>query len=172
MKLLSVLTYPDARLRRTNNTAKPSNDLLSDLTYTMYGHGGIGLAAPQVGIPVKAFVLDTHLINKADNSLSFSNRETELFCNPEIISFSKEEVDMEEGCLSFPGTSAKIIRPVSVEIRATLVDGNEVQTQLQGLAGRAFQHELDHVNGILMVDRVSGRVKKRIFKDMRRYKSR
>jgi peptide deformylase len=101
---------------------------------------GIGLAATQVGISKRLFVMEINGVTRA--------------CfNPEIVNTSKELVDFDEGCLSFPGESCTIKRPEQIEVRYFNLQGQEIKEALSGLEARCFQHELDHLDGITMWDR-------------------
>lgn len=116
--------------------------LVSDMIEVMNAHKGIGLAAPQVGI------LRRIIIIKVDG-------EDIPLINPTIVKKSKETYLLEEGCLSLPETSLEIKRSTGVDARAFDIDGNELDIELEGLPARIFQHELDHLNGKLILDRVS-----------------
>ncbi|EEG76714.1 peptide deformylase [Dethiobacter alkaliphilus] len=117
--------------------------LLEDMVETMYDAEGIGLAAPQVGISKRIIVIDVQ-------------DETGVLklINPEIISGEGKETSVE-GCLSFPGVAGEVERDESVTVRAQDPDGNTVEICASGLLARAFQHEIDHLDGILFVDKVT-----------------
>lgn len=104
--------------------------------------GGVGLSANQVGLNIKMFVMGV-------------NDTTYAIFNPEIISTSKEEVSIEEGCLSFPGVFVKVIRPVSIKVRFQNKKGEVREETLAGLTARIFLHEYDHMEGKTYKDRVS-----------------
>ena len=106
----------------------------------MIADNGIGLAAPQVGIGRRIFVMKIY-------------GQEYTCCNPEITDSSKEHIVMREGCLSFPNDVTVISRPCWIKIKYQDVQGNVIEQQLDGLAARCFQHELDHLNGITMHDR-------------------
>lgn len=111
-----------------------------DLLEFMIGQNGIGLAAPQVGISQRVFVMKIGL-------------RTWACFNPKILKMGKDTIEFEEGCLSFPGESCTINRPDVILVSYQTAQGTEVQEELQGLASRCFQHELDHLDGITMHDR-------------------
>ncbi len=116
---------------------------------TMYENHGVGLAAPQIGKSDQLIVIDT-----GDNPLSF--------INPQIVWKSKETVISEEGCLSLPGIYLKIKRAREIEVEAFRVsDGKKVRFRVDGLLANVFQHEIDHLNGALIIDRVPFPVLKR-----------
>lgn len=114
-------------------------DEMFDTLYT--SDNGIGLAAPQIGVQKQIFVWDME-----DEPL--------VIINPEIVESSGELV-YDEGCLSIPGLYAEILRPETVLLRGLDLDGNTFEVEADGLEGRLFQHELDHLHGVLMFDRMS-----------------
>ncbi len=128
--------------------------LIEDMAETMYEAKGLGLAANQVGEPLRIFILD----------LKQREGEPELlvFINPEIIE-AQGELYEEEGCLSIPGYAAKVKRKAKVLVRAQDKEGKPFEMELEGLGARAVQHELDHLNGILYIDYLSP-LKKSLFK--------
>ena len=144
-----VLTYPDKRLRRTSEPIPEFTDeirkralALADL---MHESRGIGLAAPQVGWPVRLITIN----------LSGNLRDGLIFANPEILEQSKSTFAAHEACLSVPGIAGKVVRAREVKIRATNMDGDVNEFQLDGMLARCFLHELDHLNGVLFIDRLS-----------------
>ena len=123
---------------------------------------GVGLAAPQVGENVRMIVIDTRPVSKKDQKLAKSPGEQLLnprmpmaLINPEIISSSAEKSVRDEGCLSIPGVGGEVKRPARVTLRALDIDGHEIVTECGGLLARCLQHEIDHLDGILFVDRIS-----------------
>ena len=116
--------------------------LVEDMLETMYKYNGVGLAAPQVGVLKRVVVIDI----EDDNG-------PYVFINPEIIK-EKGEQEVEEGCLSFPNQFAKIIRPAEVTVKALDKDGKEFKLKAKGLLAQAISHEVDHLNGILFVDKI------------------
>ncbi len=116
--------------------------LIDDMKETMVESSGIGLAAPQIGKNIRLIIVAT-------------KEGPQALINPEIVSKSiLKEVD-DEGCLSIPGCFVKVKRAKSVKVRALLEDGAEVTFKAQGLFARVMQHEIDHLDGILMVDRIA-----------------
>lgn len=114
----------------------------------MKEQNGIGLAAPQVGLSIRMFVMQT-------NHDPAQHAKYEFIFNPEIISVSKQLVQFKEGCLSFPKDYLDVIRPVSIHARFQNWKGDELETRLWGLSAICFQHELDHLDGIVMHDRAN-----------------
>lgn len=128
-------------------------ELAHILADTMIKHRGMGLSANQIGLPHRAFVMQTNPV---------------LVCfNPWIVDQGNETIAMDEGCLSYPGLFVKITRPRNIRVRYTLPNGQTETQKFQGLTARIFQHELDHMNGINFLDRA-----KPVAKDLalRKYK--
>ncbi len=119
-----------------------TRELVANMLETMYNNNGIGLAAPQVGILQKIIVIDT--------------KEGELVkvINPEIITKSKEKDIREEGCLSIPGETGHVLRSKQVTVKGLNENGQEVTYEATGILARAFQHEIDHLQGILFIDKI------------------
>src|SRR5690606_40426788 len=125
--------------------------LVEDMAETMYAAPGVGLAANQVGVLKRIFVID--IADEDDPS------EPLVFINPAIIEFDGGQ-SYNEGCLSFPGAAEEIKRAATVKLRALNVEGETFELEADGLLAVAIQHENDHLNGILMIDKV-GTLKKR-----------
>lgn len=140
----AIRIYGDPVLRQRANEVSDIDAALArladDMITTMYEAPGLGLAAPQVGVQKRLFVYDVGDGPKA-------------MVNPEIVESSGEWV-YEEGCLSVPGLSWEIVRPAAVHVRGYDLDGNELSIEADELAGRMFQHELDHLDGVLLVERL------------------
>ena len=119
---------------------------------------GIGLAAPQVGLPVRLFVAHVPADPDADqepSEIPDSSDEPQAFFNPEIIEFSKDLEPYDEGCLSLPGITGEVNRPSTVTMRAIDIKGNEVELKATGLLARCWQHEIDHLDGVLILDKMT-----------------
>jgi peptide deformylase len=126
--------------------------LLVDAMFeTMTESDGIGLAAPQVGVPSRLFVVDTRRPG-----------ERKVFINPEIIETSQEQGMYEEGCLSIPGMYYDIVRPLAVTVQAQDLDGKAFITRADGLLARVIQHENDHLNGVLFIDRMDEEARQKL----------
>jgi peptide deformylase len=150
MALLKILVFPDPRLRTLAepvvNFDHSLKKLTEDMLETMYRGSGIGLAATQVNIHKRIVVVD---VSEGKNSpLILVNPILKKIVNPEKKSFS-------EGCLSVPGFYEELIRPSSVEINASDVNGEEVNIVAEGLLSVVIQHEMDHLDGKMMVDFIS-----------------
>lgn len=156
MAIREILHYPDPRLREVAKPVEAVTDeirgLIEDMAETMYDAPGVGLAAPQLGVSLRIFVIDI----AAEDEPS----ELRVFINPEI--FERDGVQTwNEGCLSFPGVSEEIKRAARVKLRALDAKGMPFELEADGLLAVAVQHETDHLNGVLMIDKLSA-IKKRM----------
>ena len=153
MAVRAILKYPDKRLRvpgkAVGDMTPELQQLVDDMAETMYAAPGVGLAATQIGEPVRIFVLDLQQ-NEEEGGIS----GLLVFVNPEIVE-RRDEIVWEEGCLSFPGIHEEIHRDAWVRTRARDRNGTPFEVEASGLLAVAIQHELDHLDGVLMVDRVS-----------------
>ncbi len=156
MGIRTILHYPDKRLRevgkRVEVVTPEIQKLVDDMAETMYAAPGVGLAATQIGVALAIFVIDT----AADGEPSAFR----VFINPEIVQ-KDGEITWNEGCLSFPEVHEEIDRAASVKVRAQDRDGKWFELEADDLLAVAIQHELDHLNGVLMIDHM-GPLKKRI----------
>ncbi|MDH4226693.1 MAG: peptide deformylase [Deltaproteobacteria bacterium] len=179
MSILTVLTYPDERLRVKAAPVMEVNAevrrLMDEMVETMRAHIGIGLAATQVGVDKRVIVMeipenidDEEDYEEGDGSERHKDIKTIVykFANPEIIA-SSGEVTFEEGCLSVPGVRADVDRFAEVTVRALDEMGKTVEIAAKGLMAIAFQHEIDHLDGVLFVDKLS-RLKRSLI--LRKYK--
>ena len=121
--------------------------IVDDIIETMYAAPGIGLAAPQIGVPLRLFVVDL--------SLGRTASDLHVFINPEIVERDGLQLE-EEGCLSLPGFNATVVRPSHTTIKGLDRRGNEQTLEGTTLLARAFQHEMDHLDGFVFVDRLRG----------------
>jgi peptide deformylase len=148
--ILTIVKYPEPVLSQPGEPVNEFNaelrKLVADMFETMYASQGIGLAAPQVGVSKRVTVVDLSMGKKPEDKL--------VLVNPEIIS-SDGRLYEEEGCLSFPDIREKIVRAANVRIRAQDVNGKWFEMDGEDLLSRAFQHEIDHLDGILFLTRMS-----------------
>ena len=133
--------------------------LIDDMVETMYAAPGIGLAAPQVGAPVRIFVIDLSLGHKAGDLM--------VFVNPAFVEREGMQLE-EEGCLSVPGFNATVARPDRAVVKGLDRNGEEQIVEGNDLLARAFQHEMDHLDGLLFLDRVRGIKRDLIVKKIRK----
>lgn len=162
MAIREILTYPEPLLKELSRPVEIVDSqvkvLISDMLETMYEAPGIGLAAPQVGELKRVIVLDVEYRE--------GERQPIVLVNPEIIE-SSGETTYEEGCLSVPEYTAEVVRASEVTVKGLDGEGHPVSIEADGLLAIALQHEIDHLNGVLFVDRLGG-MKKDMFK--RKYK--
>jgi len=158
MALLRILHYPESLLKQKSQPVTEFNDelrqLAEDMAETMYDAPGVGLAAPQVGVLKRLIVIDCSPSDQP-NDLLFA-------VNPEVIAAEGESLE-EEGCLSVPGFWANVKRAEKVRMRYQDVEGNTLEREAEGLLAICMQHEIDHLEGILFVDRLSP-LKRSLFK--------
>jgi peptide deformylase len=150
MALRPILKYPDPRLKQKAEPVKEITDeirkLVDDMAETMYAAPGVGLAANQVGVLLRVFVIDI----AAEDEPS----ELRVFINPEILATVGTQT-WEEGCLSFPGVTEEIRRAERVRVRALDREGKSFELEADGLLAVAVQHENDHLDGVVMLDKLS-----------------
>ncbi len=150
VSILPIKLYGSPTLRKKAKALtkidEQDKDLIVDMIDTMYSNCGVGLAAPQVGASKRIIIVD---ISSTENST-----ETLVLINPEIIK-TKGEKNQEEGCLSIPGTKGEIKRSEKIKVQGIDIDGIEFEIEVNGLVSRVIQHEIDHLNGILFVDKLS-----------------
>lgn len=153
MARLSLITNPNPLLKRKSSLVdkvdKKLQELLDDMLETMYYEEGAGIAAVQVGILKRIFILD--MGKKTDHEL----KDPHFFINPEITYFSEEESVYNEGCLSFPGARSNIARPKAVKVKYLDYNGNPQEMEADEYMARGILHENDHLNGITMPDHLS-----------------
>jgi peptide deformylase len=147
---LDIIHYPDDRLRRKAKFVDVFDSSLEQLTLnmleTMYHADGIGLAAIQIGIELAVMVVDI----TEDKSQPYT------FINAKILHFSAEKNTYKEGCLSVPDTSENVVRPANIEIAYQDIHGKHYTLKADGLLATCIQHELDHLDGKVFIDRISG----------------
>lgn len=150
MAVRDILTYPDPLLRKRAYAVNELDDrirkLIEDMAETMYSAPGIGLAAPQIGVPMRVIVVDVTRGDEGNGLISI--------VNPEII-WSEGSVIQEEGCLSIPGITVEMERKERVRVIGLDRDGKEIDFYAEGLLAIAIQHEIDHLDGRLIIDKIS-----------------
>ena len=146
-----ILRYGDTLLhepaRPLDALTTEIDTLINDMIETMYAAPGVGLAATQIGVPLRIFVIDLS-VGRDSNGLM-------VMVNPEIVEREGTQLE-EEGCLSVPGFNATVVRPSRVVVKGLDREGREQTREGAGLLARAFQHEMDHLDGMLFVDRLRG----------------
>lgn len=151
MALRPILLFPDPTLRQKTSEVsefgEPLSRLVQDLTATMYGAPGVGLAAPQIG--------DLRRVAVVDVDPSGPRSELHVLVNPRLVAQSGAETDIE-GCLSIPGFTERIERPLAVRVAAQKLSGEPFEISAEGFLARALCHEIDHLEGILFIDHLRG----------------
>ena len=158
---LTIRHYPDPCLEKPTRPVTLIDDgirqLVADMIETMCEANGVGLAAPQVGVDLRIAVIDL--------DPNGEHRPVALI-NPVLIELSRRKSFTDEGCLSFPGVTAKVRRSAEASVSALDLDGKVVEYAAHGLVARAFQHELDHLEGMLFVNKLSTTAKRAIRADL------
>jgi peptide deformylase len=182
---LSILQYGDPVLRakgeRINKIDNRIREMTQDMIETMHAANGVGLAAQQVGEPIQLTVIDVSQVEDRPSTMKLNGKDVDpasvmplVLINPQVDLGSETEV-ATEGCLSFPEVTGDISRAKSIVVRGQDLEGNALEIETTGFLARAIQHEVDHLNGILFIDRMSSAAKtslssklKRLQKETRR----
>lgn len=145
MAVKEILKFGDARLKRVSKRVETIDkeilNLVQDLKDTLYRTTGIGLAAPQIGVFKRVILID---LREGDKTI--------ILVNPVIVAKVGKEESIE-GCLSYPGYEGKLVRPKKITVQGMELSGQKVEYAADGLLAKAFCHEIDHLDGILYVDR-------------------
>ncbi len=159
---MNIITYPHPTLRRVSKPLQRVDaelrKIIRGMFDVMYAAKGIGLAANQIDVPLRLFIVNLEAKPGAGEEL--------VFINPVISLPRGGSEEAEEGCLSLPGVYGQVVRPKQVRISAYLLAGNEVQIDASGLLARCVQHELDHLDGVLFPDRMSPAARADIEEDL------
>lgn len=143
---IGLIYYPNPMLRKESAPISQITEgivsLIKAMTEIMTHHGGIGIAAPQVGVPVRIIII-------------MQGKEPRAVINPEIIRKSKSKSNGLEGCLSVPNISGNVIRHDNIKITGLDIDGNKIEIEASDHAARELQHEIDHLNGLLFIDKLT-----------------
>lgn len=161
MALREIKKYPDpvlrAKTKRVEKIDEQVQRLIEDMAETMYAAPGVGLAANQVGVPLQLAVIDINVGEEGQKK-----HQLVVLINPEMVSMEGAIVS-EEGCLSVPDVTEKVKRAARVKVRAQDRTGKHFELEADGLMAKALQHEIDHLNGIVFIDRLSA-LKRNIFR--------
>jgi len=166
---LEIVQYGNPILRAKGKRIETIDDrtreLARNMIETMHAANGVGLAAQQVGEPLQLTVLDVSQVEDRPTTMKLNGHDVDVatvmplvLLNPEIEA-GRETESGTEGCLSFPEITGEIDRAISIEVRARNLDGEPVKIETTGFLARAIQHEVDHLNGILFIDRMSSAAK-------------
>jgi peptide deformylase len=167
--ILEIVKYGDPVLRakgaKVGEVTEEIEHLAANMIETMRAANGVGLAAQQVGEALQLTVIDVSNVEDRPSAMSVDGEPVEMeaympmiLLNPEL-QLSKEKELGKEGCLSFPDVTAQISRSIGVICKARLLDGRDVEFEATGLLARALQHEVDHLNGVLFIDRMNSAAK-------------
>jgi peptide deformylase len=161
MAVREILILPDKRLRLKSEPVKKIDagirKLVEDMFETMYDAPGIGLAAIQIGTPKRVVTMD---LSKKEET----EKNPQVFINPEILWRSEEKATYEEGCLSIPEYYGDVERPAQVKVKYLDLEGKMHEIEANGLLATCLQHEIDHTNGILFIDHLSKLKRDRVIK--------
>ena len=171
MAILDIIEVPDPRLKQVSVPVETFDDelrtLVADMFETMYDAPGIGLAAVQVGVPIRLLVIDLQPDDEdAEPELCHAHggeehyhqpvkKEPRVFVNPEVLDSSEELTTYNEGCLSVPEIYAEVDRPTRIRARWQDLDGNTHEEEIDGMLATCLQHEMDHLEGVVFLDRIS-----------------
>ncbi|MFH1928819.1 MAG: peptide deformylase [Chloroflexota bacterium] len=137
------------KAKKVTSFGETTEKLVQDMLDSMRAANGLGLAAPQIGVPLRVIVVEM-----PENDEKPRGGERYVLCNPKIVRSSKDLEEGEEGCLSVPGMIGEVVRATAVTVKGATPRGKRVRHKARGLLARAFQHEIDHLNGVLFLDRV------------------
>lgn len=169
MPILSVKKYPDPVLgkkaKEVKKIRKKTLDLITNMLETMYAAKGIGLAANQVGVLQRIIVADPDSSNDRDKKSRARSGTHLVLINPEIL-FEEGENVSEEGCLSFPQIAGEVKRAQQIRVKGLNVHGESIEIEAAGLPSRVIQHEIDHLNGIVFIDRMDKEAREAVRKQM------
>ncbi len=167
--VLEIVKYGHPALRKKGAAVKQIDDklrkLAADMFETMEAANGVGLAAQQVGVPILLAIVDVADVEDRPSTMSIAGKSVDpeefmplVLINP-VLELGAEKEGGTEGCLSFPEITAEIPRSTHVKTRATTLDGEEIEFESTGLLARAIQHEFDHLQGVLFIDRMNSATK-------------
>ncbi|THB77493.1 MAG: peptide deformylase [Desulfobacteraceae bacterium] len=159
MSIRKILTYPEKSLAQPSVRVEHIDDevrtLIEDMGETMFDAPGVGLAAPQIGVNQRIIVYDSHAADPERGENENPVKEFTALINPEIINASGSIVSEGEACLSVEDYSANVKRYEHITVKAQDIDGNDIEFEASGILAVIMQHEIDHLDGILFIDRIS-----------------
>jgi peptide deformylase len=159
MTVLEIVTLPNEVLRKKTRPVTKFDDdlqtLIDNMIETMRHAHGVGLAAPQVGIPLRLAVVETLPDTDEEGNDIEGTRDLYVIVNPEIVWTSREMVSGIEGCLSIPGYLGEVYRYTEIRVRAQDRHGKKIRLRLKDWDARIFQHEIDHLDGVLYIDKLT-----------------
>ncbi len=160
--ILPLVYYGDPKLRMKCDPVQEINEeirkLAKDMEETMFANNGIGIAAPQVGVLLRMFIC----LIEGDDAQGYPLHGTpKVYINPELSSPDRKVAQYPDGCLSIPGVYEKVERPISIEVKALDINGNAFIEKAEGWKARVIMHENDHINGVLFIDRMHSKERKK-----------
>ncbi|MEO6224826.1 MAG: peptide deformylase [Sphingomicrobium sp.] len=171
MAIRRIFETPDPVLRQISKPVTTFDaalqTLVADMFDTMYEAPGIGLAAVQVGVPIRLLVIDLQEPPEEDGD---PVKDPRVFVNPEILSNSDQDVPYTEGCLSVPEQYAEVMRPDRIRARWQDVSGKTYEQDIEGLLAVCLQHEMDHLNGVLFIDHLSRLKREMVLKKLAKWR--
>ena len=174
MAIRRIYETPDTVLREISKPVETFDDelktLVGDMFETMYAAPGIGLAAVQVGVPIRLLVIDLQEPENPEDPESPVIKDPKVFINPEILWHSDNEVPYTEGCLSVPEQYAEVMRPDKIRARWRDEKGETYEEQVEGLLAICLQHEMDHLNGVLFIDHLSRLKREMVLKKLAKWR--
>jgi peptide deformylase len=164
MAVRKIITLDDERLRQKAKKIKQFTpglkQLAEDMLETMRANNGVGLAGPQIGVMQRIFVAEIPASRSGTDEPHLQSGTSYVLINPEIIQYASERVEGREGCLSIPTWYGLVERPAWVEVKALDQNGKKIKLKVDDLLARIFQHEMDHLDGVLFIDHITDREKK------------
>jgi peptide deformylase len=171
MAIRRIYETPDPVLRQISKPVEVFDGALktlaADMFETMYDAPGIGLAAVQVGEPVRLLVID---LQEPEEEGGEPVKDPRVFINPEILWHSESEVPYTEGCLSVPEQYAEVMRPDRIRARWRDIEGNAFEEEIDGLLAVCLQHEMDHLDGVLFIDHLSRLKREMVLKKLAKWR--
>lgn len=176
--ILEIVKYGHPALRAKGKRIETIDErirtLAANMLETMNKAEGVGLAAQQIGMPIQLCVIDVRDVPKRPSWMWIDGKKAKIndhmpmiLCNPLVEKIGEPEIGVE-GCLSFPGITADVVRPERVRVQAMGIDGESIAFEATGLLARAVQHEHDHLHGILFIDRLNSAERTRIDPEIKR----
>ncbi len=169
--ILKIVTFPDPILRKKSIPVKEIDDkiknLIDNMIDTMFANKGLGLSAIQVGVPLRLFILDLNE-NKKDQETEKKKENVKVFINPVLKNLQEKFIMENEGCLSLPGVRENVERFYKATIEAIDLNGEKFVMDAEGIVAVAFQHEYDHLEGKLFIDRLSPVKRKFLLKEYKK----
>lgn len=164
---LPLAYYGDPILRKKGVRVEEINDeirkLVEDMIQTMREGNGIGLAAQQVHLALNLFITEAPIpVPIGDDKVRWDPGKLRVFINPKILQHSDQQWTQEEGCLSIPKLYRPVTRPIAIIVEATDLDGNVFKEEFTWLEARTIMHENDHINGVLFIDRLQGKMRREL----------